>query len=97
MSDQLINQSLGRYQINSRLGAGGMGSVYKGSDPELDRDIAIKIMHPHLAQQTSRGSSRSQAERVEALSACPRSYCRLGRSTLPAASGADLACEVSRR
>ncbi|MGH2724160.1 MAG: Stk1 family PASTA domain-containing Ser/Thr kinase [Actinomycetota bacterium] len=39
----------GRYQIVARLAAGGMGEVYRAHDPVLDRDVAIKVLHPNLA------------------------------------------------
>jgi serine/threonine protein kinase/tetratricopeptide (TPR) repeat protein len=38
-------RSLGRYVIVSRLGRGGMGVVYAAYDPELDRKIALKVLH----------------------------------------------------
>lgn len=49
--DQLIGQTLDRYQILSLLGQGGMGAVYKGRDLTLQRDVAIKVMHPQYARQ----------------------------------------------
>lgn len=35
---------LGRYEIRSQVGAGGMGEVYRAHDPKLNRDVAIKIL-----------------------------------------------------
>ncbi|MCA9918671.1 MAG: SUMF1/EgtB/PvdO family nonheme iron enzyme [Anaerolineales bacterium] len=40
----------GRYVIDSLLGRGGMSSVYKATDPNLQRTVAIKIIHPHLSE-----------------------------------------------
>jgi serine/threonine protein kinase len=48
--DNLIGQTLNRYQLTSLLGEGGMGAVYKARDVTLQRDIAVKIMHPQLAR-----------------------------------------------
>jgi eukaryotic-like serine/threonine-protein kinase len=40
---------LGPYEIQSALGAGGMGEVYRGLDTRLDRTVAIKVLASHLA------------------------------------------------
>jgi serine/threonine protein kinase len=41
---------LGPYEIQSPLGAGGMGEVYRARDTRLDRTVAIKIVPAHLSQ-----------------------------------------------
>ncbi len=41
---------LGRYKIESELGAGGMSVVYRANDPKLQRTVAVKVMHDYLAQ-----------------------------------------------
>ncbi len=40
----------GRYRVRSRMARGGMASVYVAHDERLDRPVALKIMHPHLAE-----------------------------------------------
>src|SRR5438445_4164351 len=40
---------LGRYEIRSKIGAGGMGEVYLAQDTELERTVAIKILPEALA------------------------------------------------
>ena len=44
----LAGKTLGKYQIGPEIGRGGMGAVYKGYDPALNRAVAVKILAPHL-------------------------------------------------
>jgi eukaryotic-like serine/threonine-protein kinase len=43
-----------QYEILSSLGAGGMGEVYRARDQRLQRDVAIKVMAPHIADPDMR-------------------------------------------
>src|SRR5229473_1568097 len=45
---------LGRYEIRSQLGAGGMGEVYRARDEKLNRDVAIKVLPAALSQDADR-------------------------------------------
>src|ERR1700683_1996906 len=45
---------LGPYEIQSPLGAGGMGQVYRARDTRLDRTVAIKILHEAFALDADR-------------------------------------------
>jgi Tol biopolymer transport system component len=47
-SPSLVGSHLGKYEIKAELGRGGMGSVYLGYDPLLDRQVAVKVLAPHL-------------------------------------------------
>ena len=52
--EELLGKTLdGTYRIDQILGRGGMGAVYRGHDVSLDRDVAIKVMHPHFADDAS--------------------------------------------
>ncbi|HVH98558.1 MAG TPA: serine/threonine-protein kinase [Enhygromyxa sp.] len=60
---------LGRYVVLSHMGTGGMGVVYAAYDPELDRRIALKLMHPSRTRDgggdpeaSARASRRMLAE-----------------------------------
>jgi len=49
-------KTVGKYQIDSVLGQGAMGVVYKGHDPDIDRVVAIKTLHTHLMGTDERAS-----------------------------------------
>ena len=45
-----IHTRLGPYEVQERLGKGGMGEVYRARDSRLERDVAIKVLPEQLAQ-----------------------------------------------
>ena len=45
---------LGPYEITAQIGVGGMGEVYRATDTELDRDVAIKVLPASLAGDPER-------------------------------------------
>lgn len=49
---ELIGKQLGNYTIQSKLGSGGMATVYKAHESSLNRVVAIKVLSPRLSEDT---------------------------------------------
>ena len=65
----MVGKRLGRYDILSPLGAGGMGEVYRARDTRLDREVAIKILPASVASDPDRlARFDREASAVAALS-----------------------------
>ena len=62
--DSFIGQAVGPYVISGRLGAGGMGEVYRARDQKLGRDVAIKVLPPAFTANAERLARFAREARV---------------------------------
>ena len=69
MSDTLVGTTIGKYKILEKIGRGGMAEVYKGYQENLERFVAIKLMHSHLvAEQDFLHRFQREAKAMAAMS-----------------------------
>ena len=57
-------ETIGHYRVTARIGAGGMGEVYRAHDPKLGRDVAIKVLPPLFAEDAGRMARFEREARV---------------------------------
>lgn len=60
----MLGKTLGQYRVESKLGSGGMGVVYEGTDTRLGRTVAIKLLHASVLQDPERMARFEREARV---------------------------------
>ncbi|TVQ90080.1 MAG: serine/threonine protein kinase [Deltaproteobacteria bacterium] len=64
----MIGTTLDKYEVLQKVGEGGMATVYRGRHTTLGRDVAIKVLHPHLSSSTrNRKRFAREARAIEHL------------------------------
>jgi serine/threonine protein kinase len=64
----LVGRTLAHYRINTAIGAGGMGEVYRATDSKLGREVALKVLPPDMARDPERlARFQREARAVAAL------------------------------
>ena len=64
----MIGRTLSHYKILEKIGSGGMGDVYLARDTKLDRDVALKVLPPELAESEERRARfKREAKALAAL------------------------------
>ncbi len=60
----MIGKSLLHYEIQEKIGAGGMGEVYRAVDTKLRRDVALKLLPPEMLHGTDKMARFEREARV---------------------------------
>jgi len=60
----MLGRTFGQYRLDSKLGEGGMGVVYEGTDTRLGRTVAIKVLHASVARDAERMARFEREARV---------------------------------
>src|SRR5689334_12538044 len=66
-ASSLSGRRIGTYSVHERIGAGGMGEVYRAHDSKLHRDVALKVLAADLIGQSDQQQDHVRRFRHEAL------------------------------
>jgi serine/threonine protein kinase len=87
---------IGSYEIETPIGAGAMGEVYRARDTRLDRDVALKILPESFASDPERLMRFEREAKALATLNKHRRHCRAGRPARTPATLADFGAESAR-
>ena len=66
VTDPFVGRTLDdKYCVEERLGAGGMGAVYRARHLEMDRPVAIKFLHQRFVEDEAAHESKEEGGRVK--------------------------------
>ena len=68
----IVGSRVGVYLITKRLGAGGVGEVFKGIDVMLEREVAVKVLRDELASDPAAAAALAAVNSSEALASSLR-------------------------
>jgi serine/threonine protein kinase len=75
-SDNLTGRTLGRFQVGEKVGEGGMGVVYRAADTRLNREVALKMIHPrHVKDEDARRRFIREAQAASGI--CHPNVCTI--------------------
>ena len=60
-------EMIGKYRVITNLASGSQGTVYHAYDPDLEREVALKVLHPHLATPEVVARFRREAQLVASI------------------------------
>jgi serine/threonine protein kinase len=63
----MIGEKLGHYRLTAKIGAGGMGVVYRARDEELNRDVAVKVLAAGMLEHLGKDHLLREAQTASAL------------------------------
>ena len=73
----MIGENVSHFRITGKLGAGGMGEVYRADDTKLKREVAIKVLPEHFALDKERMARFEREAQVLAALNHPKHRCHL--------------------